>query len=230
MTRLLYDLAGADPARRFSPYCWRIRLALAHKDLAVETVPWQFLDKDVIAPSGHGKVPVLVDDGKWLAESWSIATYLEDAYPDRPSLFGGGKGRELNRYFSALGDTLVGAFFRFVACDIEKILAGENRAYYRESREKRIGMTLEELTADREARLPALRDSLAPLRAALKSQPYLGGDEPFYADYAVFGSFQWARCVSPFQLLAADDPIRAWRDRLLDAYDGLARKVPAFDN
>jgi glutathione S-transferase len=229
MTRLLYDLAGADPARRFSPYCWRIRLALAHKDLAVETVPWQFLDKDVIAPSGQGKVPVLVDDGKWLAESWSIATYLEEAYPGRPSLFGGGKGRELSHYFSMLGDTLVGAFFRFVASDIEKLLEGANRAYYRESREKRLGMTLEAFTADREARLPALRESLTPLRMALKAQPYLGGDEPLYADYAVFGSFQWARCVSPFQLLAADDPIRNWRDRLLDAYDGLARKVPAFD-
>ena len=28
MTILLHDLAGADPARRFSPYCWRIRMAL----------------------------------------------------------------------------------------------------------------------------------------------------------------------------------------------------------
>ncbi len=24
----LYDLAGADPDRRFSPYCWRIKMAL----------------------------------------------------------------------------------------------------------------------------------------------------------------------------------------------------------
>jgi glutathione S-transferase len=75
-----------------------------------------------------------------------------------------------------------------------------------------------------------LRESLAPLRKTLTAQPYLGGDEPLYADYAVFGAFQWARCVSPFQLLADDDPIRAWRDRLLDAFDGLGRNVPAFDN
>ena len=27
----LYDLAGAEPERRFSPYCWRIKLALMHK-------------------------------------------------------------------------------------------------------------------------------------------------------------------------------------------------------
>ena len=41
MTFRLYDLAGADPDRRFSPYCWRTRLALAHKELPVETVPWR---------------------------------------------------------------------------------------------------------------------------------------------------------------------------------------------
>jgi hypothetical protein len=45
----------------------------------------------------------------------------------------------------------------------------------------------------------------------------------------VFGAFQWARCVSPFALLAADDPVRSWRDRLLDAFGGLARAAPAFD-
>jgi hypothetical protein len=37
MARTLYDLAGADPDLRFSPYCWRTRLALAHKGLEVET-------------------------------------------------------------------------------------------------------------------------------------------------------------------------------------------------
>ena len=46
----MYDLAGADPARRFSPYCWRIRMALAHKNLSVETIPpMEVLDKHNLA-------------------------------------------------------------------------------------------------------------------------------------------------------------------------------------
>jgi glutathione S-transferase len=61
MPIVMYDLAGADPALRFSPYCWRIRMALAHKGLDVETVPWRFTDKDVIAFSGQGRVPVIRD-------------------------------------------------------------------------------------------------------------------------------------------------------------------------
>jgi hypothetical protein len=29
-------------------------------------------------------------------------------------------------------------------------------------------------------------------------------------------------------LLEADDPIYAWRERLLDAFDGMARKSPGY--
>jgi len=61
-----------------------------------------------------------------------------------------------------------------------------------------------------------------------QAQPYLGGDAPDYADYIVFGGFQWARCISELQLLATDDPIAAWRQRLLDAFDGLAGKAKGY--
>jgi glutathione S-transferase len=64
------------------------------------------------------------------------------------------------------------------------------------------------------------------MRLTLKTQPYLGGEKPNYADYIVFGPFQWARVVSPFKLIAEGDPVHAWRERLLDAFDGMARKSP----
>jgi glutathione S-transferase len=60
----------------------------------------------------------------------------------------------------------------------------------------------------------------------LKTQAFLGGAAPNYADYIVFGGFQWARVVSPFKLLAENDPVYAWRERLLDAFDGMARQSP----
>jgi glutathione S-transferase len=82
MTLRMYDLAGAEPERRFSPYCWRIRLALAHKKLAVETIPWRFTEKAEIAASGQIFVPVLVDGDRWIADSWTIANYLEDTFPE----------------------------------------------------------------------------------------------------------------------------------------------------
>jgi glutathione S-transferase len=229
MTLRLYDLAGAESNRRFSPYCWRIRLALAHKKLAVATIPWRFTEKAAIAASGQGLVPVLVDGDRWVADSWNIATYLEDTYPHAPSLFGGDTGRNLTRHYSSMADGLVSAIFPFIALDIFDRVAEEDRDYFRTTREKRIGMTLEDFVADRQAKLPAFRANLTPLRRTLMAQPFLAGDQPLYADYAVFGPFQWARCISPFALFEQGDPIRLWRDRLLDRFDGLARNAPAYD-
>ena len=48
----LYELVGTDPSRPFSPFCWRTRMALAHKGLSAETIPWCFTDKAAIAPHG----------------------------------------------------------------------------------------------------------------------------------------------------------------------------------
>jgi glutathione S-transferase len=229
MTMLkLYDLAGADDNRRFSPYCWRIKLALAHKGLAVETIPWRFTEKDRIAASGQGRVPVLVDGGKWVADSWNIACYLEDAYPDRPSLFGGGAGRALSRFYVGWADgVLQPAMARLIVRDIVDHLHPKDRDYFRKSREERFGKTLEEVVADREKNLPAFRTALAPLRMVLKDQPFLGGVTPLQADYIVFGGFQWARAISAWPLLEKDDVVHAWRERILDLYGGLARKAPA---
>src|SRR4028119_1499083 len=85
----LYDLAGASDNCRFSPFCWRVKMALRHKGLQVEEIPWRFTEKDIIAFSGQKLVPVLVDGDKIITDSWEIARYLEAAYPDSPSLVGG---------------------------------------------------------------------------------------------------------------------------------------------
>jgi glutathione S-transferase len=225
----LFDLAGAEVDRRFSPYCWRTRLALAHKNLPVETIPWRFTEKAEIAQSGQTLVPVLVDGDRWIADSWTIANYLEDNYPNSPSLFGGPAGRGLSRHYSDIADGLVRAMFPFVVLDVLQHVSEKDRDYFRASREKRANAKLETFVSDRDKRLPDFRASLASLRLTLKSQSFLGGDRPLYADYAVFGPFQWARCISPYALLEKDDPVRHWRGRLLDCFDGLAREVPAYD-
>jgi glutathione S-transferase len=88
--------------------------------------------------------------------------------------------------------------------------------------------TLEDVVQDREARLPAFRAHLNPLRRTLGRQVFVCGDAPAYADYVVFGAFQWARAISDFEVLASDDPIWAWRSRTLDLFGGLARRAPAY--
>ena len=225
----LYDLAGAEPERRFSPYCWRSKMALVHKGLPFDTIPWRFTDKDVIAFSGQGRVPVLVDCDQVVFDSWTIATYLEDAYADRPSLFRGEGGRAVTRFVNAWADgVLVGLILRLIVTDIFAHLDEKDRAYFRETREKRLGATLETVSADRETNVLAFRKTLEPIRTLLAAQPYFGGEVPAYADYAVFSCFQWARCTSSFPLLLKDDPVWAWRDRLLSAFDGFAGKALGY--
>jgi glutathione S-transferase len=227
MTLLLYDLAGRDERRRFSPYCWRTRLALAHKGLDVETIPWRFTDKDAIARSGQTKVPVLVDEGEWIWDSWEIAVHLERKYPYRPSLFAGNQG--LTRLYSSLADRLVASIFPLIAPDILSIVHEKDVDYFRTSREKRSGKRLEDLVTDRAERLKSFRESLQPFRTVAASQPYFGGENPRYADYALFGPFQWTRCTSPLTLLDDGDPLRVWFERMLDLFGGLGRYAPALE-
>jgi glutathione S-transferase len=225
----MYDLAGAEADRRFSPYCWRVKMALAHKGLAIETIPWRFTDKDVIAFSGQGLVPVLLDDAREIHDSWAIADYLDQQYPDRSSLFGGTAGKALSLFQARWADGfLQPSMMKFVVLDIWKHAADKDKDYFRTSREQRLGKTLEAAVADRDQHVKGFRDGLLPLRLVVKAQRFLGGDQPLYADYAVFGGFQWCRCISDVKLLAEDDPVYAWRERLFDAFDGMARKSPGF--
>lgn len=229
MAITLYELAGAEEDRRFSPYCWRIVMALKHKGLDFEGVAWRFTEKDTIAFAGTDKVPVLVDGEAAIHDSPAIAAYLEKTYPGHPSLFGGPEAEALSRFYVDWTDlVLQGALFRLVVADIPPLLAPIDADYFRQSRETRVGMKLEELCADREPKIQALRQALAPLRRTLTHQPYLAGSQPAWADYTVFGAFQWARCVSPIPLLAEDDPVYLWRERMLDLFDGLARKAKGF--
>jgi glutathione S-transferase len=229
MSITMYDLAGIEADRRFSPFCWRARMALAHKGLAVETVPWRFIEKDKLPQPNAGRVPVIVDDGRVVHDSSAIADYLEDRYADRPSLFGGETGRGLARFVQNSTETVLQVgLIRLVLLDIYRHLDSANQAYFRGDREKRFGMTLEDFVGDRNARLPAFRASLDPLRRTVERQDFVSGKAPAYADYIVFGAFQWARAISDFEVLAADDPVRAWRGRMLDLFDGLARRAPAY--
>jgi glutathione S-transferase len=172
VTIKLFDLAGADPDRRFSPYCWRTKLALAHKGLTVETILWQFSDTDAIEMSGQGRVPVLLDGDKVVSDSWTIAEYLEDTYQHRPFLFGSAEARAVTRFINSWADTVVnGALVRLLLTDIYAHLHEKDRRYFRESREKRFGMRLEEVSADRDTRVVGFRQSLEPARIILAAQP-----------------------------------------------------------
>jgi glutathione S-transferase len=164
-----------------------------------------------------------------VADSWKIANYLDNAYRDRPALFGGKQERALARFYNQWTDVaLHGAIGPIVIADILPHLDPRDRDYFRTSRETRLGTRLETLATRRETYLSTLQQVLEPLRQTLAAQPYLAGDAPLYPDFIVFGAFQWARSISSVRLLQPSDPIDSWRQRLLDAFDGFARSAPGY--
>lgn len=225
----LFELAGRDD-RRFSPYCWRTRMALEHKGLAYETVPARFTDKDLIAFSGQERVPVIRDGETVVSDSWAIAEYLEQTYPDAPSLFGGATGHGLAKFLNVWADrTLHLALIKLVIADIQDHLDPADREYFIESRSARFGKLPAEVQIRSEEDIKAFRGAVSTLRAAIEGQDFLSGNAAAYGDYIVFGAFAWARAISDYPLLKADDPVYAWRERMLDMFGGMPRKAPGYD-
>ena len=223
----LYEVAGEDVAFRPSPYCWRTRMALAHKGLAFEPVPWRAVEKDRIAKSGGGTVPVLVDGNRWIRESWDIALHLEAAYADAPALFDGEGDRTKARFIDAWTTNLVHPLIaQAVLLDQFPLLAAKDRAYYRARTKRKFGITIEDLCRDPDGAIARLRDTLAPLQQTLTHDAYLGGSRPRYGDYIVFGAFQWARVVSRRRLVDDDSPLHRWFQDLLATFDGFAAAQP----
>lgn len=223
MSIIMHDLAGADPALRFSPYCWRIRFALAHKGLPVETIAWRFTDKAAIAFSGQGRVPVIRDGDTVVSDSWAIAEYLDKQY-QMPTLFGGAVGRAHARFVNAWADSvMLGGIARLIVRDVLDVVDAKDRDYFRNSRQERFGMSLEDVQAGRDSGVSRFRETLEPLRLVLRHQSWLGGAAPSYADFIIAGTLMWPRCCSRFAVLAEDDPLNAWFERMLDLFGGLGR-------
>ncbi|ASQ04524.1 glutathione S-transferase family protein [Sinorhizobium meliloti WSM1022] len=228
MTRKLYALSGTDTSRPFSPHVWKTKLSLAHKGLTFDIAPVGFTEIPRLEQGATKIVPLLRDGEKLVSDSFDIALYLEEAYPDRPPLFSGEGGKAMARFVEGWSQTtLHPAIGRIAIMDIHDSLDPIDRAYFRASREERFGRPLEAVAEAGRGDRETFSAKLEPIRHMLKFQPFLGGDRPLFADYIVFGALQWARIVSPHRLLAAGDVVTDWFERCLDLHDGLGRSVTA---
>jgi glutathione S-transferase len=228
VTRILHDLVCIDD-RRPSPFCWRIKYALAHKGLAFEARPVGFTEIPRLCGGGFKTVPILEDDGRVIHDSWAIADHLDAAYPERP-LFASPAERGLCRFTEAWLIEVFQQVFPIYVGDIHDHTLAGDRAYFRDSRERRLGRTLEEVTAGREARIAAARASLGPLRLMLQhqGQRFMAGEQAGFADYMTAGVLLWISSVATIPLLAADDPIVDWFNRMRGLYGGLGYSSPTY--
>jgi len=67
-----------------SPFCRKVRLSLAEKQLEVELVEERYWEQgaEFMRRNPAGKVPVLKMDGQTMAESAAICEYIEEMHPE----------------------------------------------------------------------------------------------------------------------------------------------------
>jgi glutathione S-transferase len=216
---VLFDLVTQDDLRP-SPFCWRAKLALKHKGVPFEARATLYSEIPGIGDGSFKTLPVIQDGPFWSGGSFKIAADLEARYGEGPTLFPGDPQRRFAEFVESYVDTVVQPLiFPSVALNIWKQLPSSQKEYFRNTRERRLGTSLEEAHKHADSKLAATRASLDPVRRILKQRPYLSGDIPAYADYIVFGALKWQSLASEAELTDAGDSISRWFEEI-DAIAG----------
>ncbi len=224
----LYDLALADIDVRPSPWCWLAKFAMLHKGVAFETVPVRFEDKTHYPDQEHGRVPILVTGEETVADSARIVAWLEKNVAGEPFTTTDAERAASDFYQAWIGAQIFPFLGPMMFVRVWAHAHDDDKDYFRRTREERFGKTLEELAAT-----PALKEnletSLQTLAAPLARHKFLGGEKANLADYQVMSVFMWQRAVTSEALYEAPQAVAAWKERMLDLFDGYARKAKSAE-
>jgi glutathione S-transferase len=242
-----------------SHYCEKIRLILDYKGLEyrkVEVTPGVG-QLDLFRLSGQRQVPVLKDGEQLVADSTAIALYLERQYPDRPIIPTDPKQRGLCLMMEEWADESIGTNARKVMLsafsqnpdlrtaalpkttpDLLKTIVGAVPHELLDVLSFGVGLGPETVKAARDA----MRQNLDALCLLLVDSPYLLGDTPTLADFAVAGLSMYVkfpggdyvdlpdslkgRGVPGLADHADYQPFWDWRDRLYDQFRHASAPTP----
>ncbi|EIN07718.1 hypothetical protein PUNSTDRAFT_114205 [Punctularia strigosozonata HHB-11173 SS5] len=246
---VLYDVAAEGSKaeeRAWSPNAWRIRYALGIKGLPFKTVWVEFPDiadaakKIGAAPTvtlngaSSYTLPVIHDlsTGKVVSDSWAIAEYLDETYPDRPTVLPK-PTRGLQSYFVATArDAIIGDLANIVVFSTYKHLRPRGQDYFRATREKLFGRKLEDFPQG-EQLLPhwaKLEAGFGKFADAIKKNgegsQFITGDTISFADLVLAGWLIWLR-----QVRGAEDweKVRSWNGGFWGRYLDFIHKHAVFD-
>src|SRR5207253_3199123 len=134
------------------PYCARVRIVLAEKDVEYEVVEIDLTDRPawIYEKNATGRVPVIEEDAWLLPESAVIMEYLDERYPEPALLAADPADRALARLWIFRHDAFT-------------------KPYYAPRRGE-------------EGAAARFDEELALLDAALAARPWLGGDAYGLAD------------------------------------------------
>ena len=214
----------------FSHNCVKVRVVLGIKGLAYETQDIAPMDRrSVVAASGQGLVPVLIDGDRAVADSTAILLYLEERYPDPPLIPSDPAARAECLLLEDWADQAFMAMSRRIAYGNVLVRPGALASMFfpgdkapsrwvKERIAKRRVTQRFGLSAGRHAKDVSEAKRLARLAMArLGGRPWLVGDRPTIADIAL------ATMSAPLHAdreAAGDDAVAAllaWGKSLLPA-------------
>ncbi|KAJ3553872.1 hypothetical protein NM688_g3391 [Phlebia brevispora] len=161
---ILYDIPGNAPeCKAWSPNTWKVRLALHYKGLPMKTQWVEYPDIEALyrklglqalETKDNGDpyycLPIIHDPSTntTISESFVIVQYLEKTYPNTPTLLPPGT---LAFHAAFLSDWMVELqypTFRIACSAVWKRLNTRSQRYYRTTREKDLGVKLEEVSSE----------------------------------------------------------------------------------
>ncbi|GAA6009381.1 hypothetical protein JCM11491_004300 [Sporobolomyces phaffii] len=216
---IFYDLVPAKDSKLFySPNTMKTRLSLLHKGVAFETKAVTYTDtrgwlKD---KTGFARVfcPMIeLPDGTFIMNSWKIAEWLDETYPDAPSLFLPDASTPIETSSAALtlaknfawlfsegfgsSDSEWSTFVELAAEPLRKLMDPDVAEYFSSDAKNGEGAWASLLAKDQGAMLSHAKSSLLPLDSTLARTDFLSGSNPGYIDYVAYGRYIMMRSVVP---------------------------------
>jgi len=181
------------------PFCQKVRVVLAEKDLEYEKVFVDLRKQDQKAPdflrmNPHGKVPVLVDEDEVIYDSTIINEYLEDEYPLPRLMPEDSQGRALVRMLEDYCDNCFIPPTTMLLAQLRRPEAERDQARVDQAREE-------------------LKRALHFVCERLEGNEYLAGSEFTIAD-AAFAPRMLVLGRLGFEFEPALAPVQAWIDRI----------------
>ena len=222
-TVTLYDLQLASGCT-ISPFVWATKYALKHKGLDIECVPGGFTGILERTGGRSERLPVIVDDGEWVLDSWLIAEYLDRKYPDRPPLFTGESMKILTRFLEGwLWTTAIRPWFGCYIKDYRDLSLPQDHEYVTRTRENMLGTQAGGSAGGaRGSSSPDPADSRA-LPPARAGEQVAGRRSAQLLRLSGAGDFPVDGLDRDDTTAHEDDPLRDWLDRGFDLYGGLGR-------
>ncbi|KDQ16155.1 hypothetical protein BOTBODRAFT_31223 [Botryobasidium botryosum FD-172 SS1] len=216
---IFYDIKCNEAGTTWSHNTWKTRIVLNYKRIPYRT---EWLSLPEIEPTLRGlgfrplqvkfpplpyTLPAIIDPsrqsptnprGALIMDSFAIAEYLDDVYPDRPVFPPGTKGLQAMflRYFE---QNIGRAAIPLALSGVPDILDDAGAEYYRRTRAAWLGMPIDTFRPQGEALEAAWRklqhqmDVLSIILdkngANPAAEPFVMGDQPSFADFVLCGYF-----------------------------------------